>query len=98
MEPRRKFVARFRSVDRSPGIGNEFAFRVMDRDHDAIMHRSLAREKSNAESFRNFFRDSPLRKIRMSAIDVLQIEGEWLVRFTLPHYVVFFRNHDRLRF
>ena len=90
VEARRKFVARFRSVDRSPGIRDEFALRVMDRDHDAIMHRSLAGEKSDAECFRGLFRESPLFQIRVSVIDVLKRERERLVRFALPHSVIFF--------
>src|ERR1022692_1147502 len=70
----------------------------MNRDHDAIMHRSLAGEKSDAECFGCFFRESPLSEIRMSGIDVLQLERKWFVRFTLPSPIFIFRNTLRLRF
>ena len=89
MKPCRKFVARFRSIDRSSGIGDEFALRVMDRYHDAIMHRSLAGEKSDAELLRDLCTHSPLIEIRVSVIDVLKIEREWFVRFTLPSSIRF---------
>src|ERR1700733_14689794 len=65
VEARRKFVARFRSVDRSSGIRNEFALRVMNRDHDAIMHRSLAWEKSHTKFLRSLNTYSPLFEMRM---------------------------------
>ena len=79
VEARRKSVTGFRSVDRSPGIRDENALPVVDRNHDAIMHRSFAGKKSHAKCFCNFFCDSPLREIRMSVIDVLKRERERLV-------------------
>ena len=35
VEARRKFVARLRAIDRSSGVGDEFAVRVVDRDPEA---------------------------------------------------------------
>ena len=50
-------MARLRSVDRSSGIRDELALGIVDWNHDAIMHRSLAREKSDAEFLCRFNED-----------------------------------------
>jgi len=69
----------------------------MDRDHDAIMHRSFAREEADTESFGSFFRESPLDEIGMRVTDVLKRERKWFVRFTLPCFIGF-GNRLWLRF
>src|ERR1700722_19953805 len=89
MESPREFVARLTVIDRPAGIGYEFPFLVMDRNHNSPTHRTAAGKEPDAESPRGFLRESPALQIRMRWVDTPQLEGERFIHHSPPLFFSF---------
>jgi len=80
-EPGRKTISRFGLAKRSSCVSDKAAILTMNGYHDAPLHAALSRKETNPKVRRGFWIDSPLRKIVMVDINILEAEGKRRIGF-----------------
>ena len=80
-EPGRKTIFRFGLASRSSCVSDKAAILTVNGYHDAPLHVALSRKETNPKVRRGFWTDSPLRKIVMMDINILEAEGKRRIVF-----------------
>ena len=80
-EPRRKTISRFGLDKRSSCVSDKAAILIVNGYYDAPLHVALSRKETNPKVRRGFWTDSPLRKIVMVDINILEAEGKRRIGF-----------------
>ena len=75
-EPGRKTISRFGLANRSSCVSDKAAILIVNGYHDAPLHVALSRKETNPKVRRGVWTDSPLRKIVMVDINILEPEGK----------------------
>ena len=73
-EPRWETISRFGCPKRSPRVSDQSAIFTMNGYHNATLHVPSSLKETNPNVLRGFGPDSPLRKIRMTDINIRQYE------------------------
>lgn len=80
-EPGRKTIFRFALASRSSCVSDKAAILTVNGYHDAPLHVALSRKETNPKVLCSFWTDSPLRKIVMVDINILEPEGKRRIGF-----------------
>ena len=80
-ESGRKSISRFGLANRSSCVSDKAAILTVNGYHNAPLHVPLPCEETDPEVLRSFRTDSPLRKIVMMDINILEAEGKRRIGF-----------------
>jgi hypothetical protein len=80
-EPGWKTIFRFGLAKRSSCISDKAAIPTLNGDHNAPMHVALSTKETDPKVLCSFRTDSPLRKIVMVDINILEPEGKRRIGF-----------------
>jgi len=80
-ESGRKSISRFGLANRSSCVSDKAAILIVNGYHDAPLHVALSRKETNPKVRRGVWTDSPLRKIVMMDINILEAEGKRRIVF-----------------
>jgi hypothetical protein len=80
-EPGWETISRFGLAKRSSCISDKVAILTVNGYHDAPLHVALFRKETNPKVLCSFWTDSPLRKIVMVDINILEPEGKKRIGF-----------------
>ena len=81
-EPGRKTISRFGLAKRSSCVSDKAAILTMNGYHDAPLHVASSRKETDPEVLCSFWTDSPLGKIVVVDVNILEPEGKR--RIVLP--------------
>ncbi|HZM12516.1 MAG TPA: hypothetical protein VFC15_20090 [Candidatus Limnocylindrales bacterium] len=80
-EPGRKAISRFGLAKRSSCISDKAVILIVNGYHDAPLHVALSRKETNPKVLCSFWADSPLPKIVVVDINILEAEGKRRIGF-----------------
>ena len=80
-EPGRKSISRFGLVKRSSCVSDKAAIPTLNGDHNAPMHVALSTKETDPKVLCSFRTDSPLRKIVVVDVNILEPEGKRRIGF-----------------
>ena len=75
-ESGRKSISRFGLANRSSCVSDKAAILIVNGYHDAPLHVALSRKETNPKVRRGVWTDSPLRKIVVVDVNILEPEGK----------------------